>query len=337
MKKKVFISLVSDRDGGLEESLVFYTNLLSAKGLEVYVLTPNDAPYLKRISKRVQYVNFKPRGYYDITALYKLVMTMKKLKPDLVIGFNSRASYYLGLCSKFFTCTQSIGYSHSYKHKKMIYVDKLICITNDMKSYFLKKGFDSNNIFVLPPIGINTTSVSKRIKDRTNLLDIGFLGRMDSEKGLLRLITAIKKAKNKNNITLYLAGDGEERTRALKMAEDSNISFVYLGWIDEKARLFDKIDLLVVPSDTETFGIAVLEALSCGVPVISTPTKGPLEILLGQQCGWLTKDFSPGSLANLIDTVHSKDLSLLSDECLKRSLNFSATAIQEDLIKIIKS
>ena len=337
MIKKVFIALVSDRDGGLEESLVFYTNLLTSQGLEVHVLTPKNAPYLKRISNLVQYITFQPRGYYDAVAFYKLILTINRFKPDLVIGFNSRASYYLGLCSKFFTCTQSIGYSHSYKHKKMIYVDKLICITTDMKSYFLEKGFDHKKVFVLPPIGVNTISLGKKIQKRTGLLKIGFLGRMDSEKGLLRLISSIKKAKEKDNITLFIAGDGEERTRALEMARDYNISVVFQGWIDEKTEFFDKIDLLAVPSDNETFGIALLEALSYGVPVISTPSKGPTEILLGQKCGWLTKDFSPESLANLIDAVYSKDLSLFSDECRKRSLDFSITAIKEDLIEIIES
>ena len=65
----------------------------------------------------------------------------------------------------------------------------------------------------------------------------------------------------------------------------------FLGWIpaDAMGAVYRGADLLVLPSRFDTFGNVVLEALTCGVPVVAYDTKGPRDIVVHGECGLLAR------------------------------------------------
>jgi alpha-1,6-mannosyltransferase len=73
------------------------------------------------------------------------------------------------------------------------------------------------------------------------------------------------------------------------------------------ARLLASCDLLVHPGDCETFGLIVLEAMACGLPVVGTAGGGVAE-LVDEQTGILAQPNSAASLAEAIDTIYARDL-----------------------------
>ncbi|MEK6541625.1 MAG: glycosyltransferase family 4 protein [Pseudomonadota bacterium] len=91
------------------------------------------------------------------------------------------------------------------------------------------------------------------------------------------------------NIHYLLAGDGDDRMQLEKSAHDLGIEqcCIFTGYIPEaeKADHFRLADAYVMPSHGEGFGIVVLEALACGVPVVASTADGTFEALRGGMLG----------------------------------------------------
>ncbi len=108
------------------------------------------------------------------------------------------------------------------------------------------------------------------------------LGRFVHKKGFdLLLSAAAAVAAQGAQFRLEIAGDGPERSTLEALAGELDISdrVVFRGWIDRVATFLADADLFVLPSRDEPFGIVLLEAMACGVPIIATRVSGPLEIL----------------------------------------------------------
>jgi glycosyltransferase involved in cell wall biosynthesis len=119
-----------------------------------------------------------------------------------------------------------------------------------------------------------------------------YLGRLHPVKGLERLITAWSNiALSHHNWHLVLAGPSDpsylkclHRLVAQKNCMDS-ISFIGSVNDFEKWQMMNEAELFVMPSDFENFGLAIVEAMSAGLPVIAT-TGSPWGCLEYQQAGW---------------------------------------------------
>jgi glycosyltransferase involved in cell wall biosynthesis len=134
-------------------------------------------------------------------------------------------------------------------------------------------------------------------------LRLGFLGRLDPVKGLENLLEALALLSDPS-ISLAIAGEGEadymrELERRVRDASPASpIAFVGHVDGDAKSRFFADIDILVLPSFKESFGVVVAEALAHGVPVIAS-SKTPWQELERRRCGmWV--DNTPAALADAI-------------------------------------
>lgn len=104
-----------------------------------------------------------------------------------------------------------------------------------------------------------------------------FVGRLVPGKGLEELLEASKKTKD---IIFLIVGDGPLRSEVIKMGTQSNIKFA--GKVDNTKlpTYYNAADVLIVPSTHEEgFGRVILEALSCGLPVIAANRGGIREAL----------------------------------------------------------
>jgi glycosyltransferase involved in cell wall biosynthesis len=117
-----------------------------------------------------------------------------------------------------------------------------------------------------------------------------FLSRIAPNKGLLILLKAWAAIRPKD-WRLVVAGSSEgghqeECQRAVKQYKlEDSITFVGSAFQDKKWGQYFGADLFILPTLSENFGIAVAEALACGIPVITT--KGaPWEELENYKCGW---------------------------------------------------
>lgn len=104
------------------------------------------------------------------------------------------------------------------------------------------------------------------------------------------VIEVFQKINSRIPSKLLLIGDGPDRSRIEKEVREcscgENISF--LGKMDVVEEILSICDLFILPSESESFGLAALEAMACQVPVISTNTGGLPEVIVNGFCGYMS-------------------------------------------------
>jgi len=135
-------------------------------------------------------------------------------------------------------------------------------------------------------------------------------------RDVVRVFARIRKAMP---ATLLMIGDGPDRSDAEGEAEELSVTddVLFLGRLDRVTSILQASDLFVLPSQTESFGLAALEAMACGVPVIGTGVGGLPEVVQDGVTGFLRP-------VGDVDGMAEAALALLSDE--ERWRHFSADA-----------
>jgi N-acetyl-alpha-D-glucosaminyl L-malate synthase BshA len=130
---------------------------------------------------------------------------------------------------------------------------------------------------------------------------------------------------------LLLVGDGPERSEAEHIARDLGISHKvkFLGRQEAIVELLSISDLMIMPSKTESFGLAALEALACGVPVIASKVGGLPELIEHNQNGCLHPVDNIQEMAECAITIlnDSERLKQFSDSAIKRAKKYDAQEI----------
>jgi len=140
------------------------------------------------------------------------------------------------------------------------------------------------------------------------------LSRLHPQKGLEILIDAfveVTRQEQFNHWRLVIAGDGpEEHVKVLKKqaAVSSGNRVLFPGWLggEDKKLFLRRASLLALPSYRESFGLCVLEALTCGVPVIVGPGVNLSEAVAAAGAGWIS-DLDRKALAVILEQVLSSE------------------------------
>jgi glycosyltransferase involved in cell wall biosynthesis len=120
-------------------------------------------------------------------------------------------------------------------------------------------------------------------------LRIGFLGRNVPKKGINRIFEAMA-AERKSHWELLIAGPaGSTSFESVhrRIAEDLRVSgrISGLGYVETQQDLFDRCDVLVMPSEYEGFGMSAAKAMAAGVPVIVPRESGVAELVSEFEAG----------------------------------------------------
>jgi len=130
---------------------------------------------------------------------------------------------------------------------------------------------------------------------------IGTAGRLVPIKGIVYLIRALASLKRDiPDLRLEIAGSGPERTTIETEVRLHGLTdcVTFLDWQVELAPVFARWDVFVLPSLEEGFGIAALEAMAAGLPVVATAVGGIPELVEDGRTGWLVPPADPDALAD---------------------------------------
>lgn len=169
-----------------------------------------------------------------------------------------------------------------------------------------------------------------------NFLNVGNLKPQKSQDILIRAFAS--SFREKSDYKLIIAGSGPEESRLKKIASSlemkNDIIFYGQADRDEVVKLMQQCDCFVLSSTYETFGVVVIEALSCGIPVIATRSGGPESIITDEELG---------ILCDIDETQLSKAMTQLSkarynsDNIREYAVtNFSPNVIAQDITTIYK-
>ena len=122
----------------------------------------------------------------------------------------------------------------------------------------------------------------------SNELRVGYLGRLHPKKNVAMLIDAVGRLDGR--VSLVVAGRGDATLESeLRLQADRLLPgrAQFVGWVsaDDKLGFLAGVDVLVMPSEYECFGVAAIEALAAGTPVIVSDRVGVADIVRGEQAG----------------------------------------------------
>jgi glycosyltransferase involved in cell wall biosynthesis len=166
---------------------------------------------------------------------------------------------------------------------------------------------------VVVPHGISPRLYPKTTK-RPIIL---FAGRLIRHKHVHDLIDAL--ANTPNSWELHIAGDGPERSNLERQAAKNGVPTVFHGWLEKSGeayqRLLAEASIFVLPSQAESFGLAIAEAMSARCAIITTQNSGSAE-LAGDAALLIPHEDVPA--------LHTALTRLMNDETLRTDLQTRA-------------
>ncbi|HEY9619676.1 MAG TPA: glycosyltransferase family 4 protein [Crinalium sp.] len=137
------------------------------------------------------------------------------------------------------------------------------------------------------------------LTSRDGTLTVGSIGRLDAMKAHDVLLRAIAQV---DRVHAIILGDGNQRTALEQMAEELGIrDRLHLpGWVDEPHTYFPKFDIVAMPSRSEGFPLAVVEAMLAARPVIATRVGSMPEAVIDGETGMLIEKNDVAGLAHAL-------------------------------------
>src|SRR5262249_10780084 len=166
--------------------------------------------------------------------------------------------------------------------------------------------------------GVDTAAFTPARRSRTDsAVNIGYVGRLSTEKNV-RALAAVRQtlvANGVDNVRFTIIGDGAERGWLSERLPGADFTGVLRG--DHLADAYANLDLFAFPSETETVGNVVLEAMASGVPVVAMAQGGP-KFIAGSTAG--------ARLAHGADDFVRTCLELVEDDVRRRTMAAAAPA-----------
>lgn len=212
----------------------------------------------------------------------------------------------------------------------------ILVVSNEMKEK-LKK-YTNNSIKVLPNM-VDTAFFKPSIKSKNNTrIEFVGVGNLTSVKGFDILLEAFAKIKvNNKNVYLKIIGSGIElnnlKSLSTKLKLNNYIEFSGYKTKEELLEIYQKADIFVSPSRIEPFGVVIIEALSCGLPIVVTNSGGPSSIV-NKNNGYLAENENANSLQSkmqlMIDNLANFDAHVIRANVIA---NYSEEVISKKLEK----
>jgi len=166
-----------------------------------------------------------------------------------------------------------------------------------------------------------------------------FVGAGFERKGVFRLIEAFALSRQRDAQHLVIVGQDKKQTRAEQLVNSRGIaSRVHFAGAREDVRPWYGIaDSFVMPSLYDPFPNAALEAMACGLPVITTPQCGTAELIEEGMNGYVIDALAVDALADRLARLDVPAAHEMGRRARKRAEGFSLTAMAEQLLALYRS
>ena len=351
-----FIAKRYDIVGGTERDLYHLTDLLTKFGHNVTVYcqevrtAPAEGVSIRKVpslpgrtAKLWSLAWFGPKmayqGGHDIVIGFTRV-----LKQDIVRCGGGTHRVFLDRIKETEGPLKKAARTLSLYHNSLLAIEKrqlqegnlrILAISNVVKKEIMDVyGVPEGSIEVIyDGIDINTFSPDKKVLHRATTREefgipqdaplVLFLGNGFKRKGLETLLNGIALIEDKNVYCLAVGGDSSLQSYK-ELADKLGIGgqVIFAGTKKEPERFYAAADVFVLPSLQEAFGNAVLEAMSCGLPVITTSVAGASELMTDGLERFILRD--PTDAVSLVNMINE-----LLDPALRNKLAAQVRKIAE--------
>ena len=331
---KIVQVLFNKKYGGIEQCFVDYCQALTESGHEVHNIIQKGAlykPNLQKASKNIYEINTGWKA--NPITLIQIFWRILRLRPDVVICHTGKSAILVKCAVKLIKRFPVIGIDHGEKPKNYIKhrkADYVFCVNTWMTKQVNKLGkpYKIKAFHIPNMVHLGKTKLVRKKWHKP--VTIGILSRISGEKVIGKIIEAVSiLKKNGYEVNFLIAGKGDEKlegeykalVRKLKLSK--NVKF--LGWIKNKKKFFEKIDIYCMPSLCETFGISYLDAMKHSTPIIASDSWGPSDIFKHEKNGLIIPTgLSPDKIAVIPNLVAKEVEKLIRDKPFARYLAINA-------------
>lgn len=295
---------------------------LSRRGHQIHFVTYKQPVRLEQLSHNIHFHQVNVPDYplfhyqpYELALSSKLVNVVKLHKIDILHVHYAIPHAYAGYMAKQMLAEEGIhipmlttlhgtditlvGNHPFYKPAVTFSInnsDVVTCVSNSLKADTIRL-FDVRREIEVVPNFIDTKKILQPITDcqRKMLAEpdekiITHISNFRKVKRIGDVIKIFHQIQKEVKSKLIMVGQGPEREMAENLAADLGIAdqVLFLGNSNEIEKILNYTDLFVLPSETESFGLAALEAMVHGVPVISSNTGGLPEVNRHAYSGFLS-------------------------------------------------
>lgn len=334
---------------GMEIATSDIAKQLSKKGHTVHVITVLDEGLAPESYEEGYFIHRikNPWPKFGILSFWLgIIKTLKNINPDIIHlqGIVILGTGFPVLISHFLLNKPYIVYSHGfflYGKDQSLYqrgifssflfnslikhAGAIIVLTEYMKKSFI--AWPDKKIYIIPNCidtstinytGRNTIREEFSIKIDEHILL--FVGRLHTLKGLTFLVSAMKTIHDNDKFSrLIIVGDDQGERKILNdliatVHLEENICFIEGTSRENVFRYMMASDIFILPSISEGFPMVLLEAMSCGLPIIASNVGGISEIIQDNRNGFLVQTGNPEDIAK-------KVLILLKDETMREKIS----------------
>ena len=347
--KIIYIILNGTPYGGSEKHVTDLMNLIDKDKFEKILIYSKGNNLIEKIEKNNR-ENCIPidRG---ILSIVKVIKLLKENKPDIIhvhaargifIGRIATLLYKAIYKSKVKLIATSHGLWLPNKKNNCVYKflmhflkdkdDKTIAVSYTSKDELIRCGYDTKKLKTIYN-GVDFEKYNKYRKLKFKVENISFIGRFTDQKGIKILLEAIKNDKNEFKFNIY--GEGELENYIDEYINKNNLTNVKLhGYSNNVVEVFEQSDIVVAPSIDEGLPYVLIEAVNCGLPIISTEVGGIPEIVYNLENGLLIESNSSSKLNEALDKIRKLDVRKLSKKSIEISKKFSIETMIEEIEQV---
>lgn len=316
---------------GSTNSISYLAKGLSERGHEVYLGCRKESLLFSLMEKsKVHLIPMTFKNKFDRQNVKLIRDTVKKYSIQIINAQSSRDRYTSMLAKWFYQLNVVIIHTRRQNPKDMNRLkslflqagaDKLVVISEGLKDIFLKAGVSEKFMTVIhngiPKERYNQWSEERveYFKNKFNIkpgeVVIGSVSRIKNQDQIVRAVAKL----NRPDIKLLFAGIEEKELKDEIQKSKLKNEVIFAGTIpgEEVLNIYRLLDIKILASTMDGFGLALLEAMAMGAPVIATNFGGIKDVISHGKNGLLFKD---GDIAQLSSHIQT----LLADENLRQQL-----------------
>lgn len=312
--------------GGLENGIVNLINRMPDDRFRHAIICLTDhTDFSSRIKKPLKIIDLHKKPGQDIGLYFRLWRVFRQLRPDIVHTRNLATleaqlpAFLLGIKGRIHgehgrDIHDLDNTNWKYRWLRIFFrflVKRYIALSHDLGEYLTRDvGVSSDRLDVITN-GVDSLLFSPPIdqcKDKNSNGTVshvfGTVGRLEEVKGHEYLIDAVNILRQSSpllveSMRVIIVGNGSLRKHLEEKARECGLNnvFSFYGARDDVVNVLHEMDVFVLPSLAEGISNTILEAMSCGLPVIATNVGGNPELVSEGETGTLVDRCNPSSLA----------------------------------------
>lgn len=352
--------------GGAQRLHLGVFNNLDPSRYDMHLVTlfefPGKATLYGEVPSHVTVHRLSFRGFRDIRAWFKLYRTLFSIRPDVVIASlffaNTACRLLKPLVGYSVVATENNTYVS--KSASAIFVDRalshithrIIAVSETVRDFTARQECIPSEKFIVIRGGTDVEAISRKaaMVDRESVreslglasddciaINVARLTKQKNQGALIEAFAEFSAARPKHRLLILGEGALYETYAGMIREKRAEDRIRLLGNVMDVVQYYAVSDYFVSSSHIEGFGVAHAEAFSVGLPVLTTKTAGPDEMVREGENGFFIRAPSPQAIREGLEKITSADLKAMRSACLATAARYDIRRMAALYEKAIRS